>query len=178
MRRLLAVFLLCSILPLLAGDSPGAGIPGLQALIDERDLIRLTNEIDVAVDRKEWDRARGFFADQIRVDFTSLVGGQPAVIKADDLIGSWKTSLFADKKTLHLRGNHLVTLNGDKASVYSHGYAWNQLPGFGTDLWEVWGNYLHEMERTPQGWKVVAMAFNKTYERGNSIIRNYLPPGK
>ncbi|MBI4860667.1 MAG: nuclear transport factor 2 family protein [Candidatus Riflebacteria bacterium] len=152
-----------------------AGSDPLRLLLDERELVRLTNEIDVAVDRKEWDRARSFFTENVRVDFTSLVGGTAVTIKAGELISGWRTNLFADKKTMHLRGNHLVTIDGDRATVYSHGYAWNQLPGVGTDLWEVWGNYTHEMTRTQQGWRVTAMTFVKTYERGNSLVRTFLP---
>ena len=38
------------------------------------------------------------------------------------------------KTSLHLRGNHLVTLNGDRATVYSHAYAWNRMEGNGDPL--------------------------------------------
>lgn len=143
----------------------------LKSLLEERELVRITNEIDVAVDRKEWDRARSFFADEVRVDFTSLVGGEPAQMKSDDLIGAWKTNLVPEKKTFHLRGNHIVSVKGDEATVYSHGYAWNQMAGVGSDLWEVWGNYTHALKRTPAGWRVVGFTFVKTHERGNALVR-------
>ncbi|NLI78402.1 MAG: nuclear transport factor 2 family protein [Candidatus Riflebacteria bacterium] len=149
--------------------------PPLQRVLDEGELIRLTNAIDVAVDSKDWQQARRFFADDVLVDFTSLTGGKPATIKADDLILAWRTNLFPAKKTFHLRGNHLVTIDGDQATVTSHGYAWNQLSGLSGDLWEVWGTYTHAMARTPQGWRVTAMTFTKTYERGNPAVRTATP---
>lgn len=145
---------------------------GYQQLVDELAVMRIATEIDVAVDRKDWPRARSFFADNVRVDFTSLVGGEPATIKSDDLITSWSGNLKGNKQSQHIRGGALVTLNGDKATVYSNGYAWNKMPG-GTDgdLWEVWGNYIHDMERTNTGWKVTGFTFNMVHERGSIYVK-------
>ena len=147
-----------------------------QRLADELAVVRVTNEIDVAVDRKDWPKARSFFAEELRADFTSMTGGQPATIKSDDLIKGWSTNLGPKKTSLHLRGNHLVTLNGDKASVYSHAYAWNRMEGNGDPLWEVWGHYIHELQRTPAGWKVTAFTFVKTNERGNTWVKTTPSP--
>jgi hypothetical protein len=151
--------------------------PTYQQLADELALMRIPTEVEVAVDRKDWPKARSSFADQVRVDFTSLVGGQPATIKSDDLIAGWSGNLKGNKQSLHIRGGALVTLNGDKASVYSNGYAWNKMPG-GTDgdLWEVWGNYIHEFERTQNGWKITGFTFNMVHERGSNFVKT--TPGK
>jgi hypothetical protein len=150
--------------------------PELRRVADEAAVIRIVNEIDVAVDRKDWAKARSFFADELRADFTSLAGGQPATIKADALIGAWRTNLGPKKTSLHLRGNHLVTLEGDRARVTSHGYAWNKMEGNGDPLWEVWGHYTHELQRTPQGWRVTAMTFVMTHERGNMWVKTTPSP--
>ena len=105
-----------------------------------------------------------------------MSGGQPATIKADDLIKGWSTNLGPKKTSLHLRGNHLVTLNGDWTSVYSHAYAWNRMEGNGDPLWEVWGYYIHELQRTAAGWKVTAFTFVKTNERGNIWVKTTPSP--
>jgi hypothetical protein len=76
---------------------------------DDEALIRLVvDEIDNSCDAKDWDACRAFFADEVEVDFTSLAGGEPAKLAADDLIGAWKTNLFAEKKTFHQRGDARV----------------------------------------------------------------------
>jgi hypothetical protein len=157
-------------------SNTSAQSPDMQRLADELAVIRVTNEIDVAVDRKDWPKARSFFADELRADFTSLTGGQPATIKADDLIKGWSTNLGPKKTSLHLRGNHLVTLTGDRATVYSHAYAWNRMEGNGDPLWEVWGNYTHELQRTSAGWKVNAFTFVRTNERGNMWVKTTPSP--
>src|SRR5688572_11934260 len=88
-----------------------------QKLADELAIRSVVDEIDNACDAKDWEKCRAFFADQVEVDFTSLAGGEPARISADDLIDGWKTNLFAEKKTYHQRGNHRIELSGDRATV-------------------------------------------------------------
>ena len=163
---------------LASGAAPAAaeGPVTLRSLADEAAIIRITNAIDVAVDRKDWAKARSFFADEVRVDFTSLAGGQLSTIKADALVGAWRGNLGPKKTSLHIRGNHRVTIAEDRARVTSHGYAWNRLEGNGDPLWEVWGHYTHELQRTPQGWKVTAMTFVMTHELGNMWVKTTPAP--
>lgn len=146
-------------------------------LADEREIIRVVDEIDNTVDAKNWAACRSHFTDEIDVDFSSLAGGKPARIKADQLVGGWQRSLYADKKSHHMRTNHRVSVNGDRATVFSKGYAFNLLPHqkTGSDLWEVWGDYQHAMERGPQGWKCAGMTLVVTHARGNEKARDFVP---
>jgi hypothetical protein len=149
-----------------------ASQPTHTQVADELALTRIATEVDIAVDRKDWTKARSFFADNVRVDFTSLVGGEPATIKSDDLITGWSGNLKGNKQSHHIRGGALVTITGDKASVYSNGYAWNKMPGGKDgDLWEVWGNYVHDFERTNDGWKITGFTFNMVHERGSMFVK-------
>ena len=67
--------------------------------------------------------------------------------------------------------------NGDRAEVFSKGYAFNLLPSRnGSDLWEVWGNYIHTLERTVGGWQVSGMTLTVTRARGNERARDFVPP--
>lgn len=148
-------------------------------LVDHAEMIRIADALDAAVDAKAWDQARSFFTETIDVDFTSLVGGEPATIPADALIQGWSSNLTAEKQSFHLRGNHRIAFTGeDSATMHSHGYAWNRmeagaLPENGGEaLWEVWGTYVHEFSRTDAGWKVSAMTFTATAERGSAFVRN------
>jgi hypothetical protein len=165
-----------SLIPVQPSTSQAVANPAspIQRLADEAELARIPAEIEIAVDRKDWARARSFFAQEVRIDFTSLIGGQPATVPADGLIAGWSGNLKGNKESLHMRGQPLITLSGDRATIYSNGYAWNRMPGApddSGDLWEVWGNYTHELTRTPQGWKVVAFTFVKTHERGSMWVK-------
>lgn len=170
-------------LPLAAPVSASAALGGTpvtaETLVDRAEMIRIADAIDAAVDAKDWPVARSFFADEIMVDFTSLIGGDPATIPADALIAGWAGNLTAEKTSFHLRGNHRIGFDGaDRAVMLSHGYAWNRMdrgaaPENGGDpLWEVWGSYTHVFERSEAGWKVTAMTFTAMAQRGNSFVRD------
>jgi len=147
-----------------------------QHISDRTEIILVVDEIDSAVDAKDWQRCRGYFTDEIYADFTSLAGGSAGNIPSDGLVGAWATNLYADKLSHHMRTNHRVTIDGDRAEVFSKGYALNILRRpTGSDLWEVWGNYTHTLKRTGEGWKCTGMTFVVIYARGNEMARDYLP---
>lgn len=149
----------------------------LQRLIDEADIRRVVDGISVAVDAKDWQTCRAYFLNQIDVDFTSLTGGEPGRMQADDLVFSgWARNLYEDKPSHHMHASHQITVEGDRAVCHSKGLAWNKLNrAVGTDLWEVWGNYTHQLVRTSQGWKCSGITFVATHGRGNEKVREYMP---
>src|SRR3954471_15746399 len=59
----------------------------VQHLADRTEITLVVDEIDNAVDAKDWERCRGYFTDEIYADFTSLAGGSPGNMAADDLVG-------------------------------------------------------------------------------------------
>ncbi len=149
---------------------------GSESLADEMEIRRIVDEIDNSVDAKNWQTCRSYFLDTIEVDFTSLGGGEQSRISADDLIKNWQTTLFAEKKSHHMRSNHRINISGETAEVFSKGYAFNFLEsGDVTGLWEVWGDYQHRLERTSNGWKVSAMTFKVTHSRGDEKVRLFVP---
>jgi hypothetical protein len=92
---------------------------------------------------------------------------------ADDLVNAWKSNLYADKLSHHMRTNHRVSLQGDGAEVFSKGYTLNILQrDTGSDLWEVWGEYTHMLDRTPEDWRCSGMTFTVTHARGNEMARD------
>ena len=147
-----------------------------QKLADEMEIRRVVDEIDNAVDAKDWVRARTFFADKINVDFTSLAGGKPAQITADELVGGWRENLYSEKKSFHQRGNHRIEIDGRRAEVFSKAYAFNLLEsGEVKGLWEVWGNYTHTLNRAENSWRCSGMTLEVIHQRGNENIRNFVP---
>src|SRR5215213_3832688 len=58
----------------------------IQLLTDRAEVIRVVDEIDNTVDAKDWTACRGYFLDELYVDFTSLAGGSPV---AWPLTTSW-----------------------------------------------------------------------------------------
>lgn len=147
-------------------------------LVDEAEIRRVVDGIDDAVDAKDWEACRAYFADEIYADFTSLAGGEPGRIPADGLVGAWRTNLYADKPSFHMRTNHRITVDGDRAEVLSKAHALNiLLRDRGSDLWETWGYYVHTLERTESGWRCTGMTYTVAYAQGNETVRDYVPEG-
>ena len=147
-----------------------------RTLADEWEIRRVVDGIDNACDAKNWKKCRSYFADEIEADFTSLAGGEPAKIKAEDLIKAWKTNLYEAKKSFHLRTNHRIKVTNERAEVFSKGYAFNLLEeGEAAGFWEVWANYTHVLEKTDAGWKCSAMSLVVIHQRGDENVRTYVP---
>ncbi|MEL6101997.1 MAG: nuclear transport factor 2 family protein [Pseudomonadota bacterium] len=172
--------LMSTALSILTMASMGLAQPITQTnAVDIAEMTRIADDIDAAVDAKEWACARAPCTDEVSVDFSSLVGGEAVTIPADALIEGWSGNLTDEKTSFHLRGNHRVTFEGaDTAVMHSHGYAWNRMergaaPENGGDpMWEVWGTYKQSFARTDAGWRVTGMTFDRTAERGNPFVRN------
>jgi hypothetical protein len=171
MRRTLLAALAALSIAAPAAAQPAAD---LQRLLDEAALRRLADTLDHAVDTKDWPLARALFADRLRLDMSSLGAGPAAEIAADDLVAAWRRAFQGGKTSLHLRTNHLPRIEGDAATMTSHGYAWNRLPagvlGAEPALWEVWGVYDYRAVRTPAGWRISAFTFTATHQRGDARV--------
>ncbi|MBM2578123.1 nuclear transport factor 2 family protein [Jannaschia sp. Os4] len=151
--------------------------PGFAAAQDAADrmaVIELSNALDAAVDRKDWDLARSYFTDEIEV---AMGSPDAQAMPADELIGGWETNLYEGKPSFHLRGGHVVTFDGpDAGTVESQGYAWNRIEGFeGGDLWEVWGSYTFDVVREADGWRLASFVFQPHHTRGNEAIPGHVP---
>jgi len=159
-----------------AEASPQADPSAIRSMIDRAEIVGVVDGIDVATDAKDWATCRAYFTDEIAVDFTSLAGGSPGRMPADELVGAWRANLYPDKPSHHMRTNHRVSVEGDRAEVFSKGYALNILRReTGSDLWEVWGDYVHTLERTPAGWRCSGMTFRVVHARGNELVRTFVP---
>lgn len=143
---------------------------------DEAELRRLADELFINTDLKDWSAARALFADgPIEVDMSSLAGGGPVKMTADDLIAGFRAGLHPGKVSHHLATNYRITVQGDRAELWAHGYAWNRVPAFpaGTDLWETWGNYRLSCRRVADQWRLDGFRYYSKLTRGNDAVRTH-----
>jgi len=147
-------------------------------LADEQAIRYINDLLFIYTDLKDWSAARELFVDgPIEVDMSSLAGGTAVQMTADALIAGFNTGLHADKLSHHMTTNNRITISGDQAELWSHGYAWNRLLNYhgGSDLWETWGNYRLTLQRTPAGWRISAFRYFAKYNRGNEYVRTHTP---
>lgn len=65
-------------------------------------------------------------------------------------------------------GGYQVTVTGENAIAFSKGYA---LTIRGGRTSEVWGHFVHRLERTAGDWRCGALAFTAVHSRGNDLDR-------
>lgn len=150
---------------------------GDRILPSDTDAIRrLADELFVTTDLKDWAAARALFIDEeIEVDMSSLVGGGPVRMTADQLMAGFHAGLHAGKVSHHLAGNYRIRIDGDRAELWAHGYAWNRVPALppGSDLWETWGNYRLTCRRVGEAWRLDGFRYYSKLTRGNDAVRTH-----
>jgi hypothetical protein len=140
------------------------------------ELRRLADELFIATDLKDWTAARALFADgSIEVDMSSLVGGGAVQMTADQLLDGFRVGLHPGKVSHHLVTNYRIRVDGDRAELWAHGYAWNRVPSLpaGRDLWETWGNYRLTFRRQAGDWRLDGFRYYSKLTRGNEAVRTH-----
>lgn len=138
---------------------------------DQLAIVATVNEIGLAADMRDWSRLREQFADEVLVDYTSLAGGQPTRLKADDLIASWQAFLPGFTVTQHMVASHRVSINGERANVLSQFIATHRLAGAtGGELWTLGGQYRHSLRKIGELWKVDAITMTWAWQTGNTEL--------
>ena len=143
---------------------------------DEVELRRIADELFITTDLKDWAATRALFADgPIEVDMSSLVGGGPVQLTADQLIAGFEAGLHPGKLSHHLATNYRTQVNGDRAELWAHGYAWNRVAAMptGGDLWETWGNYRLSYRRIAGEWRLDGFRYYSKLTRGNDAVRTH-----
>ena len=140
-------------------------------------------QIDHAVDTKDWEKAKKYFADEVRCDFESLSGQPAATITGQDLVDGWASNLGPKKTSFHQRGFGMVQVgeDGQTATAQSKGYAWNRMEteeigGNGDPMWEVWALYTYTLKKQDGHWLVSGMKLDVATERGNPWVKQTPSP--
>jgi hypothetical protein len=135
---------------------------------DRDAIINAVNQIAIMADLRNWEACRAAFSDRVETDYTSLTGGQPSTVNAEDLVNSWETFFSKTfKATQHLIGSHVVTITGDTATCLSNFQAHHVYLDTAKGTWTLGGVYEHDLIQTREGWRVNRMKMTWTWESGN-----------
>jgi hypothetical protein len=116
-----------------------------------------------AIDRLDWDTMRECFTTDVRTDYTSLWGGEPATVATDDLIADWQRLAHGLHGTQHQTGPVIE----DGGLLHTHVTAHHWLTGAdGGDAWVVYGHYVAEMTDD----RISALTLQLHYQDGNRKI--------
>jgi hypothetical protein len=118
-----------------------------------------------AIDVLDWPGVRAAFADEVRVDYTSLSGGEAETLPADDLIARWQGLLPGFDATQHMIGPVVLTGDGGpglRADAHVRGYHHIE----GSDGGQTWAVYGHYTARLVDG-KIAELTLVVFYQEGD-----------
>jgi SnoaL-like domain len=121
------------------------------------EIIRFFHDVD----RKDWPAIRNGLTDPLETDYTSLFGGEPERLAADEMVDRWRALLPGFDVTQHLLGPIAVTgSDGDAATCECNVRAYHRLGG---RVWMVAGRYT----LTVRGGRVAGIVLHTLYEEGD-----------
>ncbi|MFJ5261684.1 nuclear transport factor 2 family protein [Streptomyces sp. NPDC088387] len=144
----------------------------MSSVADRLDIIDTCTRMAWFIDTREWDSLESVFADEVTLDYTSLNGGEPAVVTGKGLVGAWSGLLGKFDTTQHLLTNYLVDVDGDTAVATAMFQATHRMPNdHGGPLWTLGGKYRFDLVRTAaEGWQISAIVMTATWADGNQQL--------
>ena len=145
---------------------------GLRSLLDRSEITDAVNGAATLADARDWEALRHVFADDVAVDYASLVGGEPATVRVEHLISNWRAALSGYDATQHVVTNHLARVDGDGATCSAYVVARHYLLNYkGGDLWTLGGRYDYRLLRDTEGsWKVSGAKLTVLWAEGNQLL--------
>ena len=143
----------------------------LQALLDRMAISDIVVRYATGIDMRDWAAYRSCFTDDVEIDFTSWSGGEPSTMKADDWVALVRATLSGFAATQHISTNHVITIDGDRATCVSYMQAQHYLPNAqGDNAFTLGGYYSNRLVRTADGWKIRGCRLTVTWSTGNRHV--------
>lgn len=132
--------------------------------LEEQKIIETVGDIFTGADERDWERVERAFVDEVLLDYTSMVGGEPAVLKARQIVENWKNLLPGFEKTHHQLSDFQIQIEGETADARFKGHAEHLI---GDEIWIVDGGYETELVNKNGVWLISKHKLNLTKQDGN-----------
>jgi hypothetical protein len=143
----------------------------LRLLLDRAEISDVQLRYATGVDIRDWRLYRSCFTDEIETDFTSVFGGEPRRMKADEWVEFARRTIDGLNATQHMITNHVITVDGDEATCVAYVQARHHLPNeSGASEQAMFGYYTNRFVRTADGWKIRACTLTVNWSSGNFHI--------
>ncbi|WP_280481344.1 nuclear transport factor 2 family protein [Nocardia cyriacigeorgica] len=138
---------------------------------DRLDVVDTCTRMAWHADHREWDALATVFADAVRLDYTSLNGGEPVTVTPAQIVAAWRETLGGFGATQHLLSNHLVTVDGDRAVCTASFQATHRKSdAVGACLWTLGGTYRFDLVRAGGAWQISGVVMTATWGDGNRAL--------
>jgi 3-phenylpropionate/cinnamic acid dioxygenase small subunit len=136
-------------------------------LVDRQAINDVCTTYALALDSRDWVRLRSCFTADAVADY----GGTGATEGYDAIEATCRAALEPLAASQHLLGNHLVAVDGDRASSTCYFQAQHVMTGLasGSD-YLVAGRYDDDFVRTPSGWRIAHRTLTVMWTSGNPAV--------
>jgi hypothetical protein len=143
----------------------------MNSVEDRLDIMDVCVRLAWYVDLRQWAALAGVLTEKVRLDYTSLNGGDPVVITAAEVADAWSGLLGNLAATQHLMGSFLVELAGDTAVCTAMFQATHRLPNdLGDPHWTLGGRYRFDVVRAGAQWKISGIVMTRLWSAGNRHV--------
>jgi hypothetical protein len=105
----------------------------------------------------------------VALGYTSLWGGDPQDLSAEEVIGAWRQLLPGFDATQHLTGPIVASVGDDGASCATTVRDYHTVIEDGrTSVWMVAGRYRTSLVRSSDGWRIDGITLTVSHESGGS----------
>ena len=141
---------------------------------DRDELVELMSRYATMPDTNNWvELPKLVFTEEFVADFSAF--GTPAVTVTREAWGQQSSKVFAGwTATHHSITNHLITIDGDRATIRAHvhveHFAPDEIAAGGANSWLVTGFYDNIAIRTPEGWRLSAVTLTPTHQENQELL--------
>ena len=145
--------------------------PTTTAIEDRLAILELIGRLSLTIDAKDWETMGQLFTDTVYHDRTSLTGGEPYTAPVAQFVEGWRQTLQAMDAVHHQITNHVISLDGDRATCAANMQGTHVLANAsGGPMWTVGGRHDYQLTRTPDGWRIAGLTFTLQWATGNMNI--------
>jgi hypothetical protein len=140
----------------------------LQTLLEKDAVIDVVNQLFISTDNRDWTKVKACFANDVLFDMTSMTGGEPVTMTAQQIVEGWDNGLKALKAIHHQAGNYVVNLKNNEAEVFCYGIALHYLLNpTNRNTRTFVGSYNFHLTKTGGSWRIDRFKFNLKFMDGN-----------
>ncbi|HVX23196.1 MAG TPA: nuclear transport factor 2 family protein [Acidimicrobiales bacterium] len=143
----------------------------LQRLIDQEAVTRLVLTWMDGIDTRSYDAVRSAWADEQEVEFVGFPAGSPLSsgrYETDRRTHGLIAMISQFSSTQHLNTNHLVTVEGDRATCSCYVLATHHMDIERGEPWSTIGaRYDLEAARLEGAWKLTKLRWTRLWSSGN-----------
>jgi len=128
---------------------------------DRDDIIEIISRLFWHTDHHDWAEVQAVFAEEVLLDYTSLQGGEPALLSPERIVAGWSEHFATVPAHQHLVSNHLVAVDASTATATAQFLATHQ---YHDRTWTLGGDYRFNLTRTAGGWAITAMTMTAVWQ--------------